>query len=166
MVVQDSFTVDNDTVVPVSASILTRSFAVVLGLIRTFRTKKRSSLGLRIRLLPERYDGCTFPYFLYLCIIVWTDERGTFRHLEIAPQDEPHLWMSTILFLMSWLISLDFPMMSKKEALWLRCAFICIHSSVKRSGPKFQQTIVESLWKDTQNVWPKGKSFRGNSTKY
>ena len=64
------FTVDNDTVLPVSASIFTRSFAVVLGLIRTFHTKKRSSLGFRIRLLPERYDGCTFPCFLYLRIIV------------------------------------------------------------------------------------------------
>ena len=52
-----SFSVDIDTFVPVSSSIFTRSFAVVLGLICTFRTKVRSSLGDRTRLLPERYDG-------------------------------------------------------------------------------------------------------------
>jgi hypothetical protein len=39
------FTVDIDTFVPVFSSIFTRSFAAVLGLICTFRTKVRSSLG-------------------------------------------------------------------------------------------------------------------------
>jgi hypothetical protein len=39
----------------VSSSIFTRFFAAVLGLICTFRTKVRSSLGHRTRLLPERY---------------------------------------------------------------------------------------------------------------
>ena len=52
------FTVDIDTFVHVSSSIFTRSFAVVLGLICTFRTKVHSSLGDRMHLLPERYDGC------------------------------------------------------------------------------------------------------------
>ena len=47
-----------DTFIPVSSRIFTRSFAVVLGLICTFRTKLRSSLGDRMRLLPEWYDGC------------------------------------------------------------------------------------------------------------
>lgn len=103
---------DIDTFVPVSSSIFTRSFAVVLGLICTFRTKVRSSLGDRTRLLPERYDGCVVPWCLYLRTIVCTDERGTFRRLEIAPKDEPDLWRSTI--------SLDFPMMSSKEALSLK----------------------------------------------
>ncbi|KAK6324312.1 hypothetical protein J4Q44_G00066510 [Coregonus suidteri] len=112
------FTVDIDTFVPVSSSIFTRSFAVVLGLIYTFRTKVRSSLGDRTRLLPERYDGCAVPWCLYLHTIVCTDERGTFRHLEIAPKDEPDLWRSIFFFLLrSWLISFDFPMMSSKEAL-------------------------------------------------
>lgn len=111
---------DIDTFVPVSSSIFTRSFAVVLGLICTFRTKVRSSLGDRTRLLPERYDGCVVPWCLYLRTIVCTDERGTFRHLEIAPKDEPDLWRSTIYFLRSWLISFDFPMMSSKEALSLK----------------------------------------------
>jgi hypothetical protein len=55
------FTVDIDTFVPVSSSIFTRSFAVVLGLIYTFLTKVCSSLGDRTRLLPERYDGCVVP---------------------------------------------------------------------------------------------------------
>ena len=52
--------------------------------------------------------------------IVCTDERGTFRSLEIAPKNEPDLWRSTIYFLRSWLICLDFPMMSSKEALSLK----------------------------------------------
>ena len=82
--------VDIDTFVPVSSSIFTRSIAVVLGLICTFSTKVRSSLGDRTSLLPER-DGCMVPWCLYLRTIVCTDERGTFRHLEIAPKDEPDL---------------------------------------------------------------------------
>ena len=72
------------------------SFAVVLVLICTFRTKVRSSVGDRMRLLPERYDGCVVPWFLYLHTIICTDERGTFRRLEIAPKDEPDLWRSTV----------------------------------------------------------------------
>jgi hypothetical protein len=69
-------------------------FAAVLGLICTFHTKVRSSLGGRTRLLPERYDGCVVPWYLYLGTIVCTDERGTFWCLEIAPKDEPDLWWS------------------------------------------------------------------------
>ena len=112
--------VDIDTFVPVSSRIFTWSFAVVLGLICTFHANVRSSLGDRTRLLPERYDGCVIPWCLYLRTIVCTDERGTFRHLEIVPKDEPDLWRSTIVFLRSWLISFDFPMMSSKEALSLK----------------------------------------------
>ena len=103
------FTVDIDTFVPVSSSIFTRSFALVLGLICTFFTKVHSSLGDRTRLLPESYDGCMVPWRLYLHTTVCTDERGTFRLLEIAPKDEPDFWRSTIFFLRSWLISFDFP---------------------------------------------------------
>ena len=73
-----------------------------------------------MRLLPERYDGCVVPWCLYLCTIVCTDERGTFRHLEIAPKDEPDLWRSTHFFLRYWLISFAFPMMSSKAALSLK----------------------------------------------
>ena len=54
-----------------------------------------------MRLLPERYDSCLVPCCLYMRIIVCTDERGTFRRLEIAPKDEPDLWRSTINFLRS-----------------------------------------------------------------
>ena len=103
-----------------TSSIFTRSFAVILGLLCTFRTKVRSSLRDRTRLLPERYDGCVVPWCLYLCTIVCTDECGTFRRLEIAPKDEPDLWRSTNLFLRSWPISFDFLMMSSKEALSLK----------------------------------------------
>ena len=60
------------------------------------------------------------PWCLYLRTIVCTDERDTFRRLEIASNDEPDLWRSTISFLRSWLISFDFPMMSSKEALSLK----------------------------------------------
>jgi hypothetical protein len=90
--------VDIDTFVPVSSSIFTRSFAVVLGLICTFHTKVHSSLGDRTHLLPEWYDGCVVPQCLYLRTIVCTYERGTFRHLEIAFKDESDLWRSTIFF--------------------------------------------------------------------
>jgi hypothetical protein len=83
-----------------------------------FMHQVRSSLGDRTSLLPERYDGCMVPWCLYLRNIVCTDERDTFRHLEIAPKDEPDLWRATIL-LKSWLISFDFPM-SRKEALSLK----------------------------------------------
>ena len=55
------FTVHIDTFVPVSSSIFTWSFAAVLGLICTFRTKVGSSLGDRMHLLPERYDCCMVP---------------------------------------------------------------------------------------------------------
>ena len=85
------FTVDIDTFVPVSSSIFTGSFAAVLGLICTFRTKVHSSLGDRKRLLLERYDSCVVLWCLYLLTIVCTDEHGTFRHLEIAPKDEHHI---------------------------------------------------------------------------
>ena len=60
------------------------------------------------------------PWCLYLLSIVCTEERVTVRHLEIAPNNEPDLWRSTIYFLRSWLISFDFPMMSSKEALSLK----------------------------------------------
>jgi hypothetical protein len=73
-----------------------------------------------MRLLPERYDGCVVPWCLYLRTIVCTDECHIFKCLEIAPKDEPDLWRSTILFLRSWLIYFDFPMMSSKEALSLK----------------------------------------------
>ena len=56
------------------------------------------------------------PWCLYLLATACTDERGTFRHFEIAPKDEPDLWRAT----RSRLISFDFPMMSSKEALGLK----------------------------------------------
>jgi hypothetical protein len=122
------FTVDIDTLVPVSSSIFTRSFAAVLGLICTFRTKVHSSLGDRTRLLPERYGGCVVPCCLYLRTIVCTDERDTFRRLEIAPKDEPDLWRTAIFFLRSWMISFDFSHV-RKEALSLKVS-LDVHSQV------------------------------------
>ena len=93
------FTVDIATFVPVSYSIFTRSFAVVLKLICTFGTNVCSSLGDRTRLLPERYDGCVVPWCLYLRTIVCTDKRGTFRRLEINVQSRcPNRLAKTIVF--------------------------------------------------------------------
>jgi hypothetical protein len=80
----------------------------------------RSYLGDRTCLFPEGYDSCIVPWCLDLCTIVCIDERVTFRSLEIAPKDEPDFWRSTIIFLRSWLISLDFTIMSSKEALSLK----------------------------------------------
>jgi hypothetical protein len=57
---------------------------------------------------------------VFILTIACRDELGTFRHLEIAPKDEPDLWRSTVFFLRSWLISFDFPMMSSKEAMSLK----------------------------------------------
>ena len=85
-----------NTFVPVSYSIFTRSFAVVLGLLCNFRTKARSS---------PIYDSCMVPRCLYLRTIICTVECGTYRHLEIAPKDE----QGFLIF--------DFPMISTKEAL-------------------------------------------------
>ena len=103
------FTVDIDTFVPVSSSIFTRSFA-------------------RTRLLPERYDGCVVPWCLYLCNIVCTNERGTFRHLKIAPKDEPDLWRSIIYFLLrsGWFL-LIFPWCQTKRHWVWRKALKYIH---------------------------------------
>ena len=47
------FTVDIDTFVPVSSSIFTRSFAVVLGLICTFRTDVHTSIGDRTLIITK-----------------------------------------------------------------------------------------------------------------
>jgi hypothetical protein len=111
--------VDIDHLVPVSSSIFTRSFAVVLGWICTFRPKVRSSLGERTRLLPERYDACVVPWCLYLRTIVSTDERGTFRRLEIAPKEERDLWRSTFF----------------SEVL---ADFLCFSHGVKQRGTEFE----------------------------
>ena len=97
----------------VSSSIFTRSFAVVLGLIYTFRTKVHSSLGDQTRLLPERYDGSMVPWCLYLRTIV----SGVWKLLPRMKQTCGDLQKN---ILRSWMISFDFPKMSSKEVLGLK----------------------------------------------
>jgi hypothetical protein len=101
-------------------------------LICTFRTKVRSSLGDRTRLLPERYAGCVVPWCLYLCTIVCTDERGTFRCFEIALKDEPDLWRPYFFLLGSWLI------------------YFCFSRDVKQRGTEFEG----SPWKTSTGTPP------------
>ena len=96
------------------SSIFTRSFAVVLGLMCTFHTKVHSFLGDRTRLLPEWYDGCVVPRCLYLHTFVCTDESETFKHLEIAPKDEPDLFFWGL----GWFL-LIFPWcQAKRHCVW------------------------------------------------
>ena len=76
---------------------------------------------------------------VYTCTIVCTDERGTFRRLQIPPKDEPDLWSSTIYFLWSWMTSFDFPMMLSKEALSLKVG-LEIHLQVH-----LQLTLIMSI---------------------
>jgi hypothetical protein len=61
------FTVDIDTFVPVSSSIFTRSFAAVLGLIYTFCTKVRLSLGDRTRLSMT----AAWSHGVYTCLLLF-----------------------------------------------------------------------------------------------
>lgn len=106
------FTVDIDTCLTVSSSIFRRSFDVVLGFICTFLTKICSSLGDRMHLLPEQYDGCMVPGYLY-CIHMSLVSLGIWKLLPMINQT---------FFLRSGLISFDFPMISSKEALSLKVA--------------------------------------------
>ena len=64
------FTVDIDTFVPVPSRIFTRSFAVVLGLIFTFRTKVRSSLGHRTRLFLSGMTAA-WSHGVYTCVLLF-----------------------------------------------------------------------------------------------
>ena len=88
-------------IVPVSSSIFTRTFAVVLGLIRTFRTKVGSSLGDRTRMTAAWSHGgyiyiyyCTvyaivhLPLYMYLCV------RS--RVMKCPCQWSSLLWMSLV----------------------------------------------------------------------
>ena len=42
--------------------------------------------------------AAAWSHDVYTCTIVCTDERGTFRRLEIASKDEPDLWRLQLVF--------------------------------------------------------------------
>ena len=96
----------------------TRSFAVVLGLICTFRTKVRSSLGDRKGFLPEQYDAWSHGVYTFVLLFVQMNvvPSGIWKLLPRMNET----WRSTILNLRSWLISFDYPMMSSNEAQSLK----------------------------------------------
>ncbi|KAK6323845.1 hypothetical protein J4Q44_G00061840 [Coregonus suidteri] len=81
----------------------------------------------------------------YYCLC--TDERGTFRHLEIAPKDEPDLWRYTTFFQRSWLIYFDFPMMSSKEALSLKALHTIRHHYLLKSPAVPLVSVVVSPYR-------------------
>ena len=120
------FSLDNDTLTSIS-SIFTMSFSFCSGVDTHISHQSRFICGTQNRLLPEWYDGWTFPWWWYWWRTVWTDEHGSFRHLETGSKDEPDWWRSAITFLITWMISFDIPMMSHKEAVCLRWVFKNIH---------------------------------------
>ena len=104
------FAVDIDTFVPVSSSIFTRSFAVVLRLIFTFHNKVRSSR--RQNASPSwavwRLRGPMVFILAYYCLYKWTWYLQVFGNCSQG-------WIRLVevynIFLRSWLISFDFPLM-------------------------------------------------------
>lgn len=79
-----------NTFVPVSYSILTRSFVIVLGLISTFRAKVCSSLEDRSNM------AAAYSLRVYTCKLLFVQMNGVpQQRLEITPRDEPVLWKAT-----------------------------------------------------------------------
>ena len=112
-----------------------------------------------MRLLPERYDGCVVPWCLYF--IVCTNERGTFRRLDIAPKDQPDLWRSIIFFMRSWLISFNCPMMSSKEALSLIVGREKYFNKYTSNWLKWCQLAYQKLLKQWHHFLEFSKLFKG-----
>lgn len=83
---------------PISSSIFTRSFAVLLGLIYTYRTKARSSMRQKLSpyLTSLMIEWSIYTFVLY-CIIYTNEQCTTSSDLwKYFLKDKPNFLWSTI----------------------------------------------------------------------
>ena len=109
------FIVDHDSLSPVSASIFTRCFAFVDGVYiwhqSTFMSGTQNQLP-------------SWALWWLDILMVFILAHNCLK-INAAPPDS---WRPTIIFLISWLISFDFPMLSHKEEVpVLQISFIYLY---------------------------------------
>ena len=68
--------------------------------------------------------AAVWSHGVYTCVLLFVQMNVVPSGVwKLLPKDETDLWRSTIYFLRSWLISFNFPMMSRKEELSLKVGF-------------------------------------------